>query len=279
MNKRIKRIYVSLLLVLFFTAPSLSFGRAFYLCVLEILSVSGCALAAGCFIAALYKKGFLFVFKGAVLYLLVFFVLWFSCAVYVPFEIDRTASRDGLIALSNKLHADAVSNYSEPEGKKKILTEASRIMETGFKAPGISFFPFDGFMDNVNLSGIYLPFTGHSFVNPKEHDFLIPFVSVHELSHRHGYLDEGQANIYAYLKCMESGKSEFIYSASVYALKNTLRLLKKTDEAAYTALVTKFDEKVLKDLSKMAVPNETGKSPFSNYQDITYGLLKIYAIP
>lgn len=67
------------------------------------------------------------------------------------------------------------------------------------------------------VTGIFVPFTGESSVNPDTFEVSVPFTMCHELSHRLGFPAENDANFCAYLACMANESAEFRYSGAYSA--------------------------------------------------------------
>ncbi len=67
------------------------------------------------------------------------------------------------------------------------------------------------------VTGIFVPFTGESGVNPDTFAASLPFTMCHELAHRLGFPAEDGANFCAYLACMANPSVEFRYSGAYSA--------------------------------------------------------------
>ena len=67
--------------------------------------------------------------------------------------------------------------------------------------------------DYLGFPGYYNPFTGEAQVNTTIPEFLIPFVTLHEMGHQLGYAKEDEANFSGYLAATNSGDTLFQYSA------------------------------------------------------------------
>ena len=67
------------------------------------------------------------------------------------------------------------------------------------------------------VTGIFVPFTGESSVNPDTFAASLPFTMCHELAHRQGYPAEDDANFCAYLACEASEDPAFRYSGAYSA--------------------------------------------------------------
>ncbi len=67
------------------------------------------------------------------------------------------------------------------------------------------------------VTGIFVPFTGESGVNPDTFSASLPNTMCHELAHRMGFPAEDDANFCAYLACMANESLEFRYSGAYSA--------------------------------------------------------------
>lgn len=243
---------------------------------MEILSHGGLWIVAGISYAIwLFKGG-----RRALLFLLCHIaastILWFSNAFYVPYEMRYDYTERELSALSEKLIGIANETYAKEFVLEDIPQKALEI--AGRNTKDIVFSSYPDIMDRWNLSGIFFPVNGKCYLNRNEKTCLLPFVALHELSHREGILNEGQANVDAFLKCMNSDEEIFRYSASIYALSFALNEMKMNNEAEYARLVMSVPDPVRNDLSTINPGRKKNNAPFGNYQDIIPGLLHLQSI-
>ena len=64
----------------------------------------------------------------------------------------------------------------------------------------------------AGYSGYYNPFTGEAQLNNDLPEFLLPFVTCHEMAHQLGYASESEANFVGYLAATHSNNQLFVYS-------------------------------------------------------------------
>ena len=100
----------------------------------------------------------------------------------------------------------------------------------------------------LGISGIYSPFTGEAVVNTISTDPFLPSVMCHELAHRLGFAPEEDANLIAYLACMESTDPTFRYSGALMAYTYCYNAL--SGPQYRTALWSLLTEKTLSDFSR-----------------------------
>jgi hypothetical protein len=73
-------------------------------------------------------------------------------------------------------------------------------------------------MSRLHITGVYSFFTGEANINVDFPDYTVPYTAAHELAHQRGVAREDEANMIAFLICMESDDPYIRYSAllSVY---------------------------------------------------------------
>ena len=102
-------------------------------------------------------------------------------------------------------------------------------------------FPF--WMDALNLAGFASFLSGEALISPKLELAAVPFVAVHEFMHTLGHADEGQTNLAAWDECLRRG-GVYADSARLWALKDSLALLRRMDYDAWTACRGELPQKI-----------------------------------
>ena len=123
-------------------------------------------------------------------------------------------------------------------------------------------------MSYTHITGVYSFFTGEANVNVNFPDYSIPFTAAHELAHQRGVAREDEANMVAFLVCMESEDDYIRYSGllSVYeyvasalyqadrdayrAVSQTLCTAARQEERAYSAFFEKYRESTAANVSQ-----------------------------
>ena len=90
-------------------------------------------------------------------------------------------------------------------------------------------------MDALNLAGFASFLTGEALISPELDGAAVPFVAVHEFMHPLGHADEGQTNLAAWEECLRRG-GLYADSARLWALKDSLALLRRMDSDAWSAV-------------------------------------------
>lgn len=62
------------------------------------------------------------------------------------------------------------------------------------------------------VSGFFNPFTGEAQIDPTTPYFMMPFLVCHEMAHQAGIAAEDDANLMAYMQCVESESPSFRYA-------------------------------------------------------------------
>jgi len=81
-----------------------------------------------------------------------------------------------------------------------------------YKNPSIKRSLFSEAGNYLGYLGYYNPISGEAQVNVKVPEFLIPYISCHEVAHQLGYASESEANFVGYLAAKSSNNKLFNYS-------------------------------------------------------------------
>jgi len=103
-------------------------------------------------------------------------------------------------------------------------------------------------MSQMQITGIFFPFTFESNVNVDIPPYEIPATMCHELSHLRGFMREDEANFISYLACINSGYDDFAYSGTMRALTYSMNALYLEDYNAFETLNKKYSENVYNDI-------------------------------
>ena len=103
-------------------------------------------------------------------------------------------------------------------------------------------------LSNMQVSGIFIPFTIEGHYNWQMVPYNIPFTATHELVHVLGFMAEDEANFIAFLACIRSDEVEFQYSGYLLGWIYVRNALRRVDAEAATELYHLLDEEVRVDL-------------------------------
>lgn len=107
-----------------------------------------------------------------------------------------------------------------------------------------------GLLSDMDIGGIFVPFTMESNINVDGPFFTIPSTMAHELAHQCGFMREDEANFIAYLACKESDDPLMRYSGYLLAFDRSLAALRKVDPEAASAIKASLPEAVLHDMAQ-----------------------------
>lgn len=131
-----------------------------------------------------------------------------------------------------------------PEGYKVLAQENNFF--AGSDAPAKKLLVDEAF-SYMGITGIFVPFTGESSVNPGAYAASIPFTMCHEVAHRMTVAPEDEANFCAFLACEAMDDPAFQYSGWYSAFVYTYNALHKVDSDAAYAIWDGMSERVKQD--------------------------------
>lgn len=88
-------------------------------------------------------------------------------------------------------------------------------------------------MSYTHITGVYSFFTGEANINVNFPDYTIPFTAAHELAHQRGVAREDEANMIAFLVCMESDNPYIRYSGLLNVYEYVASALYSANRTAY----------------------------------------------
>lgn len=95
-------------------------------------------------------------------------------------------------------------------------------------------------MSYTHITGVYTFFTGESNLNVNFPDYTIPYTAAHELAHQRGIAREDEANMVAFLVCMESDDPYIRYSAYTNVYEFVASALSSADRELYNSVRPKI---------------------------------------
>ena len=99
----------------------------------------------------------------------------------------------------------------------------------------------------THITGVYSFFTGEANINVNFPDYTIPYTAAHELAHQRGIAREDEANMIAFLVCMESEDSYIRYSALLNVYEYVASALYSADRELYTAVYRTLSDEVVRE--------------------------------
>ena len=103
-------------------------------------------------------------------------------------------------------------------------------------------------MSYSHITGVYTFFTGEANINVKFPDYTIPYTAAHELAHQRGFAKEDEANMIAFLVCLESDDIYIQYSAYLNMFEYVGAALYKADKKMYSEIRDMLDKTILNEM-------------------------------
>lgn len=117
-------------------------------------------------------------------------------------------------------------------------------------------------MNYTHITGVYSYFTGEANIDIAFPDYTIPYTAAHELAHQRGIAREDEANMVAFLVCMESDDAYIRYCAYLNMYEYVANALYRANPDLYAKVRATVEADVR---SEMVAYNNF----FSKYQDST----------
>jgi len=97
----------------------------------------------------------------------------------------------------------------------------------------------------MGIEGYYNPLSGEANINDRLPNFVLPFVTCHEIAHQIGVAKEDEANLVGYLTAIHSSDARFQYSAYYNMLRYVLFEIRLKYPEDYNIIITQIPEDVL----------------------------------
>ena len=94
-----------------------------------------------------------------------------------------------------------------------------------------------GLFSWLRIGGVYFPFTAEANVNTWPPTWQQPFTMAHEKAHQRFLASENEANFHGMLACMHSDDPLVRYSGWLFAQRQVLRALQRSDPFAFVRLI------------------------------------------
>ena len=162
--------------------------------------------------------------------------------------IDRLNSLSGEVSRDEKGRFVLTSDLDETAKKAmKNLSGEFRNLDGFYVTPKPVYCSF--FMSQVNLMGIYFPFSMEANYNNDMFRAKLPDTVCHELAHTKGYIQEDEASFIAFMACDRSGNAEYEYSGYLSAFSEVRnRIFEYADDETKIAFDSSLDNSVWVDI-------------------------------
>lgn len=130
----------------------------------------------------------------------------------------------------------------------------------------------NGVLLRLNVTGIYWPWVGESYVDNALHASRKPFVIAHEMGHGFGFGDESVCNFLGYVACMKATEPEIRYSGYLMYWRYLMGELYSMDKAAYDTLRAKVSIGINNDIKAIRAINDKYPPFMAEFQDAAYNV-------
>lgn len=100
-------------------------------------------------------------------------------------------------------------------------------------------------VSKTGIEGYYNPLSGEANINDRLPNFVLPFVTCHEIAHQLGVAKEDEANLVGYLAAMHSKNPQFQYSAYYNMFRYVLFEIRIKYPEDYNAIIEKIPQSIL----------------------------------
>jgi hypothetical protein len=101
----------------------------------------------------------------------------------------------------------------------------------------------------MHITGVYSFFTGEANINVNFPDYTIPYTAAHEMAHQRGIAREDEANMVAFLVCIESDDPYIRYSAYLNMYEYVANALYSADASKYRDVRSSLNSATRSELS------------------------------
>jgi hypothetical protein len=142
-----------------------------------------------------------------------------------------------------RVHEPLAINY--PNGKRRVKKMV-----------------FESLFTKMGVSGYYGPFFNEIHINNYSLNFTYPFTLAHEMAHQFGIAKESEANLYAYIVCINSDDERIRYSAYASIISYLLNDVRALMPDEYEEVINSVNPVIIEDLQRnrkhwLSARNET----------------------
>ena len=155
---------------------------------------------------------------------------------------DVSENEDGVFTV------DRSAVFEKTKDAVNAVSEKYGFVKGGYgKAKGVM---LSRAMSEVQIVGVFFPFTFEANVNMDSPDMDIPFSMCHELAHVRGIMHEEDANFVAFIACTDSKDKELEYSGYVMALMYAENALYSADKKLYSEYLSHRSSGIGRDIKQ-----------------------------
>lgn len=168
---------------------------------------------------------------------------------------DKPYQKEQLLKLSDfflqKLNSlDSTHfDYTPKELEDIAATAYNQLAQTqvffSYKFPSVKPVVSAWLVSKTGIEGYYNPLSGEANINQHLPNFVLPFVTCHEIAHQLGVAKEDEANLVGYLTAIHSNNAQFQYSAYYNMLRYVLFEIRMKYPEDYNDIITKIPNSIL----------------------------------
>jgi len=283
-------LWISIFFRLLFGWIPMSIGDIFYvLFVLYIFSQIGkIVFFIYCkkFSIKIFYKSFQKFAFGAVLIYTFFYILWGLNYYRQPIDLRlrlpiADTSKKHLVELTSKLliltnqwkpHLNNSPDFSNVkaeaiDGYRKLSVDYTFIK---YNSPSVKASLFGVLGNYMGYSGYFNPFSAEAQINTSMPDFILPFVTCHEIAHQLGYAKENEASFIGFIAAKNSKDSTLRYSTYLQMFLYANGEVRRSDSILYRKNFQALSGAVKKDIYEYHTFLKKYESPLDQFVTAFY---------
>lgn len=144
---------------------------------------------------------------------------------------------------------DSNFNYTPKELEDIAATAYNQLAQTkpffSYKYNTVKPVTSSWLVSKTGIEGYYNPLSGEANINQRLPNFVLPFVTCHEIAHQLGVAKEDEANLVGYLTAIHSNNVQFQYSAYYNMLRYVLFEIRMKYPEDYNDTIAKIPNSIL----------------------------------
>lgn len=161
-----------------------------------------------------------------------------------------------------------IESITEQSDKIPFVSDKVKLIRYNNIKPSL----FSKLLNYTGILGYYNPFTSEAQYNPNLPPSQLPFTLAHEHAHQLGIAREQEASFIGFLIGEQTTNPDVKYSTQLFALKNLLRELSKSNRADYENVYKAIPQEILHDFEQDRIFYEKYKGPISSFFSTTNDL-------
>ncbi|MDO5607951.1 MAG: DUF3810 domain-containing protein [Capnocytophaga sp.] len=214
------------------------------------------------------------IFRALAWVFVLFFSLWGFNYFRMPLGYDfpkkppltaekLMAATDIIVQKSNDLHRELATSdsvkvnfhYTNDAVYKLAAAcyplDTSNLKTNNYRFPSVKPSLYSTALTYMGYSGYLNPFTNEAQVNGRMPGYATPHTACHEIAHQMGYAAENEANYIGFVAAYRSDDPYFRYSAALFALRQLLADVKRTDPEKYAVYIAQLNRGIFENYTEV----------------------------